>query len=67
MLNEKQYEYLGTVEINGDIINIGKDKDYLYSGIVINVGFAEMDEYKIDHDESLTRNLTDFIDFLEEE
>jgi len=66
-MNEKEYKYIGIIAVNDELIHIGKDKDYLYSGIITNAGFIEDDEYKIDHDISLGQNVQDFIEFLEEE
>ena len=66
-MNDKQYKYLGVVTISNELVHLGKDDDYLYSGVVTNVGFAEQDDYKIDHDISLDQNIQDFVEFMEEE
>lgn len=66
-MDEKQYRYLGYLEVNKEDIHLGRDHDYLYSGIMTNNGFIEQDDYKIDHDLSLGRNIQDFVEFMEEQ
>ena len=65
-MNEEQYEYLGMISVNYEEVHMGRDEDYLYSGIVTNLGFCEQDKYKIDSDISIDQNISDFVEFMEE-
>ena len=63
-MSKVNYDYIGVIEINEDIIHIARDETKLYTGLIMNAGFAPIDEFEIDDSLSIDENIQRIVEAI---